>query len=59
MKAALQAVGLWSRRLQIDRAGPFFASFLPHGTTMRRRIRQKVASAGSIFAFDDQTPTGC
>jgi folate-binding protein YgfZ len=36
---------------------PFFTGFLPHGTTMRRRIRQKTASAGSIFAIDDQSPT--
>jgi len=25
---------------------------------MRLRIRQKTASAGSIFAIDDQSPTG-
>jgi len=47
-----------NRRLQIDGAGPFFAGFLPHGTTMRWRIWQKMASAGPIFAIDDQSPTG-
>jgi len=53
-----EPVGLWNRRLQIDRSGPFFTGFLPHGTTMRLRIWQKLASLGSIFAIDDQSPTG-
>ncbi len=61
-----EPVGLWNRRLQspggdkrgIDSAGPFFAGFLPHGTIMRRRIRQITASAGSIFAINDQSRTG-
>jgi len=54
-----QPVGLWNRRLQTDRSGPFFTGFLPHRMTMRRRIRQKMDSLGPVFAIDDQSPTGC
>ena len=40
------------------RSGPFFTIFLPHGTTMGWRVRQKLASLGRILAFDAQSPTG-
>jgi len=47
------------------RSGPFLASpifettvFLPHSTTIGRRIRQKLASPGRILAIDAQSPTG-
>jgi hypothetical protein len=59
MSMTQEPVGLSNRRLQIDRAGPFYAGFLPHGTTMWRRIRQKTASAGPFFTIDDKSPTGC
>ncbi len=50
--------GLGSRRLQIDRSGPFFTVFLSHSRAVGRQIQQKLSSLGPIFAFDAPSPTG-
>jgi hypothetical protein len=55
---AKEPVGLWNRRLRMCRSGPFFTVFLPHSTTMGRRIRQKLVSLVRLLAFDAQGPTG-
>ncbi len=56
--ASKEPVGLWNLRLQIDRAGPFFAHFLSNGSTIPQRNGQQMASAGPLFAIGAQSPTG-
>ena len=56
--ASQEPVGLGERRLQIDRSGPFFVSFLAHSYGYEPANPTKTVLAWANFRFDAPSPTG-